>query len=88
MYMCLLAKMGSNTEAEELHSLTVCSSLEVLMAVNSFPPSAAYMSVNRVSIGSDNGLSPFRRQATIWTNAGLSLFGPLGTNFSEILIKI
>ena len=37
-------------------------------------------------IGSDNGLSPGRRQAIIWTNAWISLFGPLGANFSEILI--
>ena len=28
------------------------------------------------------------RQAIIWTNAGILLIGPLGTNFSEILIKI
>ena len=35
-------------------------------------------------IGSDNGLSPGRRQAIIWTNAGILLIGPLGTNFSEI----
>ena len=39
-------------------------------------------------IGSDNGLSPGRRQAIIWTNAGILLIGPLGTNFSEILIAI
>ena len=39
-------------------------------------------------IGSDNGLSPGRRQAIIWTNAGMLLIGPLGTNFSEILIEI
>ena len=39
-------------------------------------------------IGSDNGLSPDRRQAIIWTNAGLLLIGPLGTNFSEILIEL
>ena len=39
-------------------------------------------------IGSDNDLSPDRRQAIIWTNAGLLLIGPLGTNFSEILIEI
>ena len=39
-------------------------------------------------IVSDNGLSPGRRQAIIWTNAGMLLIGPLGTNFSEILIKI
>ena len=39
-------------------------------------------------IGSDNGLSPWRHQALIWINAGLLLIGPLGTNFSEILIEI
>ena len=38
-------------------------------------------------IGSDNGLSPGRRQAIIRTNAGILLIKPLGTNFSEILIE-
>ena len=40
-----------------------------------------------INIGSDDGLSPCRRQAIIRTNAGILLFGALGTNFSEILIK-
>ena len=40
------------------------------------------------NIGSDNGLSPGRRQAIIWTNAGILLIGPLGTNFSGILSEI
>ena len=45
--------------------------------------------VNKLTIiGSDNGLSPGRRQAIIWTNDGILLIGPLGTNFSEILIEI
>ena len=39
-------------------------------------------------IGSDNGLSPGRRQAIIWTSAGILLIGPLGTNLSEILVGI
>ena len=39
-------------------------------------------------IASDNGLSPGRRQAIIWTNARILLIGPLGTNFNEILIEI
>ena len=43
---------------------------------------------NLTIIGSDNGLSPGRRQAIIWTNAGILLIGPLGTNYSEILIEI
>ena len=43
---------------------------------------------NLTIIGPDNGLSPGRRQAITWTNAGKLLNGPLGTNFSEILIEI
>ena len=39
-------------------------------------------------IGSDNGLSPDRRQALIWTNAGILFISPLGRNLSEILIEI
>ena len=42
----------------------------------------------QANISSDNGLSPGRRQAIIWTNAGILLIGPLGTNFSEMLIEI
>ena len=38
-------------------------------------------------IASDNGLSPGRRQAIIWTSAGIMLIRPLGTNFSEIFIE-
>ena len=41
-----------------------------------------------IIIGSNNGLSPWRRQAIIWTNAGILLIGSLGTNFSEIIIGI
>ena len=43
---------------------------------------------NLTIIGSDNGLSPGRRQAIIWTNAVILSLGPLGTNFSEILAEI
>ena len=43
---------------------------------------------NLTIIGSDNGLSPGRRQAITWTNVGILLIGPLGTNFSQMLIKI
>ena len=41
-----------------------------------------------IIIGSDNGLSPGRRQAIIWTNAGILLIRTLVTNLSEILGKI
>ena len=39
-------------------------------------------------IGSDNGLVPGRRQAIIWTNVGILLIGPIGTNFNKILMEI
>ena len=39
-------------------------------------------------IDSDNGLSPGRRQAIIWTNFEILLIGPSETNISEISIKI
>ena len=40
---------------------------------------------NLATIGSDNGLSPGRRQAIIWTNDVILLIGALG---SEISIEI
>ena len=47
-----------------------------------------FASMNWVNIGSDNGLSPGRRQAIIWTNAEILLIRTLGTNHSEILSGI
>ena len=43
---------------------------------------------NLTIISPDNGLSPGRRQAIIWTNAGILLIGHWGTKFNEILIGI
>ena len=47
-----------------------------------------YASVYYDIIGSDDGLSPVRRQVIIWTKVGILLIGPLGTYFNEIAIKI
>ena len=55
---------------------------------NSLRPSEHICIGNLTVIGSDNGLSPGRRQAIIWTNYGILLIGPLRTNFSEILVEI
>ena len=41
-----------------------------------------------IVIGSDNGLSPDQHQAIIWTIGRILLIRPLGTNSSEISIKI
>ena len=43
---------------------------------------------NLTIIGLDNGLLPDQCHVITWTIAGILLIGPLGTNFSEILIKI
>ena len=40
------------------------------------------------TICSDNGLSPDRHQAIIWTNAGILLIRTLETNFSDFLSEI
>ena len=47
-----------------------------------------HISISKLTIiGSDNGLSPYQRQAIIWNNAGIFLIRPLGTKLGEILIK-
>ena len=47
-----------------------------------------YVSVTLTITGSDNGLSPVRRQAIICTSAGILLTEQLETSFSEIWITI
>ena len=64
---------------------TICSGFNVLTHWGR----VTHICVGKLTIiGSDNVLSPGRRQAIIWTNAGILLIEPLGTNFSEILIGI
>ena len=43
---------------------------------------------NYASIGSDNRLSPTQVQATTRSNVDILFNGPLGTNFSEIWIRV
>ena len=48
-----------------------------------------HINVSKLTIiSSHNGMAADRRQAIIWTNAGILLIGPMGTNFSEIVIEI
>ena len=47
-----------------------------------------YASVDKVIIGSYNGLLHDWHQAIIWTNGGLLLIGPLGISLYEILSEI
>ena len=53
-------------------------------ALNSLRPSVGKLTI----MDSDNGLSPGRRQAIIWTNAGILLTRTSGISFSEILSEI
>ena len=47
-----------------------------------------YICIGKLDIiGSDNGLLPGQHQAIIWTNVVKLFTGPLGTNFSEIIIE-
>ena len=60
-----------------------------ISSFNSLRPSDAYICIDKLTIiDSDNGLSPGQHQVIIWTDAGILLIGPLGTNFNEILIGI
>ena len=48
-----------------------------------------YINVSKIIIiGSDNGLSPGRRQTIIWTNVAILLIEPFGIKVSDILIEI
>ena len=44
--------------------------------------------MNLTIIGWYIGFSPGQHQAIIWTNAGILLIWPIGTNFGEISIEI
>ena len=48
-----------------------------------------HICVNKLTIiGPHNDVSPGRRQAIIWTKAGILLIPTLGTNLSAIVIEI
>ena len=47
-----------------------------------------FASGNYATIGSDNGLSPVRHQATIWTKAGLLLTGSWGQTSMKFENKV
>ena len=64
-------------------------SLQYLLTVLTHCGRVTHICVSKLTIiDSDNGLSPGRRQAIIWTNDVVLLIEPLGTKFSEILIGI
>ena len=99
-WYCQSGKSPCMTEMENVRGLPCRQSLQSTQSIYLFESlisnwrlthwgRVTHICVSKLTIiGSDNGLSPDRRQAIIWTNAGLLLIGPSGTNFSEILIEI
>ena len=79
----MLRKSGKS-----INWLLKCTSFHWSSTVNITPSCRLYASVNWVSIGSGNGLSPIRCQAITWANAGVLSVGPVRTHFSEIRIGI
>ena len=84
VYFCRLQSMS-----------TLCEIALRWMALNIFDDDLSHWGQltnicvgNITIISSDNGLSPGQHQAIFLTNDGVLLTGPLGTKFSEILIKI
>ena len=72
-----------------LHSDLQCFRVALVLRYSTHWGRVTHICVSKLTIiGSDDGLSPDRHQAIMLTNAGILLIGPLGTNFSEILIKI
>ena len=87
--MCL-THLGSSCcmFSRHFNSLS-CGSLACMRTVLTHWGRVTHICVGKLTIiASDNGLSPGRRQAIIWTNAGILLIGPLGTNFNEISFGI
>ena len=80
----------SLTWVDEIPTLPTCLLLlRDAVAILTHCDRVMHICVSKLTIiGSDNGLSPGRRQAIIWTNAGILLIWPLRTNFSEIVIEI
>ena len=76
--------------AKQKTSLLLWSTINMWeLSYLSLTRSVSYICVGKlIIIGSDNGLSPDRRQTIIWTNAGLLSIEPLWTYFSGNLIKI
>ena len=67
---------------------TTSAAVTVVLVVVIYWGRVTHICVDKlIIIGCDNGLSPDRRQAIIWTNAGLLSIGPLRKYFSEHLIK-
>ena len=78
----LVNVMASQIAGNSTHCSTACPGLiENILSFVTHWGRVTHLCVGKLTIiGSDNSLSPGRRQAIIWTNAGILLIEPLGTN--------
>ena len=82
----LLVNLNANAPSKKLYSKSLVIFTKIVLT---HWGRVTHICVDKLTIiGSDNGLSPGRRQAITWTNVGILLIGPLGTNVSEILSGI
>ena len=82
VYFHVLVRWGLGRDGAKIRALQYCSALTHWGQVT-------HICVSKLTIiGSDNGLSPGRRQAIIWTNTWILLIGPSGTKFNEIVFEI
>ena len=71
----------------KLYSINLHIYIYTIILIN-LPCCSIFACVDWIGIGSDNGLSPVRRQAITWTNTDSLSIEPLETNFSEFWPKI
>ena len=89
---------GDKPSSEPMKTPHICVTVIQFVLVNTWthlgvfklisPECRIYASVNQVSLGSGNGLSPGRRQAITWTNAHVLSIRPSGIKFNENFIEI
>ena len=88
-YLVKTQTVNSNLKWNRLADVTLFFEVQLLKLWGYIIEAGWRIYVSKLNIiGSDNGLSPDRRQAIIWTNAGILLIWPLGTHFSDMLIEI
>ena len=85
MVITMICETGKLPKFIENTNILTSKNMELLLT---YWGRVTHICISKLTIiGSDNGLSPGRRHAIIWTNAGILSIGPLGGNFSEISIE-
>ena len=82
--LCPALLLAENPQGIELWAVVCIHSVDQAVPCLTHWGQVTHICVSKPTIiGSDNGLSPGRRQAIIYTNAGILLNGSIGTNFNR-----